>query len=79
MGSHTNNGVGGGRGKICLLSVQLASSDGNLFGGAVAGSLVAGGPTQVISSTSKLLHDQINSLGGICITEEKEMKIFMVQ
>ncbi|KAL0370150.1 UNVERIFIED_CONTAM: AT-hook motif nuclear-localized protein 11 [Sesamum angustifolium] len=46
-GSHSNNAAGGGHGKICLLSVQLANPDGGLFGGAVAGSLIAGGPTQM--------------------------------
>ncbi|KAL0390613.1 UNVERIFIED_CONTAM: AT-hook motif nuclear-localized protein 6 [Sesamum calycinum] len=46
-GSHSNNAAGGGHSKICLLSVQLANPDGGLFGGAVAGSLIAGGPTQM--------------------------------
>ncbi|KAL0436986.1 UNVERIFIED_CONTAM: AT-hook motif nuclear-localized protein 3 [Sesamum radiatum] len=50
-GSHSNNAAGGGHGKICLLSVQLANPDGGLFGGAVAGSLIAGGPTQLVIAT----------------------------
>ncbi|XP_012838563.1 PREDICTED: AT-hook motif nuclear-localized protein 7-like [Erythranthe guttata] len=47
-GSHLNNG---GNGKICRLSVQLAYPNGTLFGGAVANSLIAGGPVQVVIAT----------------------------
>ncbi|GER34418.1 AT hook motif DNA-binding family protein [Striga asiatica] len=43
-GSHTYDGKRGG--KNCLLSVQLANPEGHFFGGAVAGSLIAAGPTQ---------------------------------
>ncbi|KAK4441255.1 AT-hook motif nuclear-localized protein 1 [Sesamum alatum] len=50
-GSHSNNAASDGHGKICLLSVQLANPDGGLFGGAVAGSLIAGGPTQLVIAT----------------------------
>lgn len=46
-GSYLDSVASGTYGKVCLLSVQLASPDGGLIGGAVAGSLVAGGPTQV--------------------------------
>ncbi|KAK4429023.1 hypothetical protein Salat_1202300 [Sesamum alatum] len=58
-GSHTYDEKRGG--KICLLSVQLANADGRFFGGAVAGSLVAAGPTQLIIATfrQKLRH-QLN-------------------
>ncbi|KAL7127160.1 hypothetical protein ABFS83_14G236900 [Erythranthe nasuta] len=47
-GSHLNNGRNG---KICRLSVQLAYPNGSLFGGAVADSLIAGGPVQVVIAT----------------------------
>ncbi|KAG6436392.1 hypothetical protein SASPL_101290 [Salvia splendens] len=45
-GSHTYNEKGGA--KLCLLSVHLADSHNNFYGGAVAGSLIAAGPTQII-------------------------------
>ncbi|KAI3450663.1 hypothetical protein Pfo_007328 [Paulownia fortunei] len=48
-GSHTYDEKRGG--KICLLSVQLANPDGRFYGGAVAGSLIAAGPTQLIIAT----------------------------
>lgn len=44
-GSHTCDEKRSGRN--CLLSVQLANSDGRFHGGAVAGRLIADGPTQV--------------------------------
>ncbi|EYU40135.1 hypothetical protein MIMGU_mgv1a0187992mg, partial [Erythranthe guttata] len=43
-GSHTYDGVRGA--KKCLLSVLLADSEGRCSGGAVAGSLIAAGPTR---------------------------------
>ncbi|KAL8040698.1 hypothetical protein ABFX02_10G114900 [Erythranthe guttata] len=48
-GSHTYDGVRGA--KKCLLSVLLADSEGRCYGGAVAGSLIAAGPTRVIIGT----------------------------
>ncbi|KAL0436338.1 UNVERIFIED_CONTAM: AT-hook motif nuclear-localized protein 14 [Sesamum radiatum] len=48
-GSHTYDEERGG--KICLLSVQLANSDGRFYGGAVGSSLIAAGPTQLIIGT----------------------------
>ncbi|KAL0460098.1 UNVERIFIED_CONTAM: AT-hook motif nuclear-localized protein 14 [Sesamum latifolium] len=55
-GSHTYDETRGG--KICLLSVQLSNSDGRFYGGAVASSLIAAGPTQLIIGTfrQKLRH-----------------------
>ncbi|KAK4440651.1 hypothetical protein Salat_0400000 [Sesamum alatum] len=50
-GSHTYDEKRGG--KICLLSVQLANVDGRSYGGAVASSLIAAGPTQLIIATFK--------------------------
>ncbi|XP_020552625.1 AT-hook motif nuclear-localized protein 9-like [Sesamum indicum] len=59
-GSHTYDERRGG--KICLLSVQLANGDGRFYGGAVAGLLIAAGPTQLIIGTfrQKLRH-QLNT------------------
>ncbi|KAL9171370.1 hypothetical protein ABFS82_04G204600 [Erythranthe guttata] len=48
-GSHTYDGIRGA--KKCLLSVLLADSEGRCYGGAVAGSLIAAGPTRVIIGT----------------------------
>ncbi|KAL1544466.1 AT-hook motif nuclear-localized protein 9-like [Salvia divinorum] len=48
-GSHTYDEKGGA--KICLLSAQLVDPRGNLYGGAVAASLIAAGPTQIIVAT----------------------------
>ncbi|EYU40137.1 hypothetical protein MIMGU_mgv1a026028mg, partial [Erythranthe guttata] len=42
--SHTYDGIRGA--KKCLLSVLLADSEGRCYGGAVAGSLIAAGPTR---------------------------------
>ncbi|KAK4422612.1 AT-hook motif nuclear-localized protein 11 [Sesamum alatum] len=50
-GSHTYDEKRGG--KICLLSVQMANVDGRSYGGAVASSLIAAGPTQLIIATFK--------------------------
>ncbi|XP_012834160.1 PREDICTED: AT-hook motif nuclear-localized protein 7-like [Erythranthe guttata] len=47
--SHTYDGIRGA--KKCLLSVLLADSEGRCYGGAVAGSLIAAGPTRVIIGT----------------------------
>ncbi|XP_042034221.1 AT-hook motif nuclear-localized protein 9-like [Salvia splendens] len=48
-GSHTYAEKGGA--KICLLSVHLADPHNNFYGGAVASSLIAAGPTQIIVAT----------------------------
>ncbi|KAI3461335.1 hypothetical protein Pfo_017998 [Paulownia fortunei] len=72
-GSHSNNGTGGVHGKICLLSVQLANPDGSLFGGSVAGSLIAGGPTQLVIATFRQkLREQL--MGRHCIEPSKPNK-----
>ncbi|XAR59684.1 hypothetical protein NMG60_11015605 [Bertholletia excelsa] len=47
-GSYAFTESRGVRRKIGMLSVSLASPDGRIVGGAVAGSLVAGGPVQLI-------------------------------
>ncbi|KAL3622856.1 hypothetical protein CASFOL_033464 [Castilleja foliolosa] len=50
-GSHTYDDKGSG--KIFLLSVQLVNAEGRFCGGAVASSLIASGPTQLIIGTFK--------------------------
>ncbi|KAK4409037.1 AT-hook motif nuclear-localized protein 2 [Sesamum angolense] len=57
-GSHTYDENRGG--KVCLLSVQLSNADGRFYGGAVAGSLIAAGPIQLIigTFTQKLRHEE---------------------
>ncbi|KAL0369574.1 UNVERIFIED_CONTAM: AT-hook motif nuclear-localized protein 7 [Sesamum angustifolium] len=58
-GSHTYDENRGG--KVCLLSVQLSNADGRFYGGAVAGSLIAAGPIQLIIGTfTQKLRDQQN-------------------
>ncbi|KAL6506447.1 hypothetical protein OROGR_024628 [Orobanche gracilis] len=59
-GSRTYDQKTGGR--MCSLSVQLANPEGHFFGGAVAGSLIAGGPTQLIVATfrQKLIRQLLN-------------------
>ncbi|CAL5426391.1 unnamed protein product [Camellia sinensis] len=52
-GSPAFNEVGGVRRKIGMLSVSLAKPDGTVFGGAVAGSLIAAGPVQLIIASFK--------------------------
>ncbi|KAL2511148.1 AT-hook motif nuclear-localized protein 1 [Abeliophyllum distichum] len=52
-GSHTYNEIGGVRRKVTLLSVQLATPDGHLFGGPVAGLLIAAGPTRLVIGAFK--------------------------
>ncbi|CAA2999549.1 AT-hook motif nuclear-localized 9-like [Olea europaea subsp. europaea] len=52
-GSYTYNEMGGVRRKVALLSVQLATPEGRLFGGRVAGLLIAAGPTQLVIAAFK--------------------------
>ncbi|EYU28623.1 hypothetical protein MIMGU_mgv1a019858mg, partial [Erythranthe guttata] len=51
-GSHTYDGIRGA--KKCLLSVLLADSEGRCYGGDVAGSLIAAGPTRFKNSTHNI-------------------------
>lgn len=55
-GSYTYNEMGGVRRKVSLLSVQLATPEGRLFGGRVAGLLIAAGPTQVSFTFHREFH-----------------------
>ncbi|KAL6524905.1 hypothetical protein OROMI_030498 [Orobanche minor] len=59
-GSRTYDPKTGGR--MCFLSVQLANLEGRFFGGAVASSLIACGPTQLIVATfrQKLMRQLLN-------------------
>ncbi|KAA8544188.1 hypothetical protein F0562_022176 [Nyssa sinensis] len=52
-GSHAFSEVGVVRQKNGMLSVSLANPDGQVFGGAVAGSLIAAGPIQLIVASFK--------------------------
>ncbi|KAG8371208.1 hypothetical protein BUALT_Bualt13G0063400 [Buddleja alternifolia] len=62
-GSRTNNGRGG---QNCVISVQLANQDCRLFGGAIAGSLIAGGPTQLVIATFRQkLREQLRAKHSI--------------
>ncbi|KAJ6386223.1 hypothetical protein OIU77_029234 [Salix suchowensis] len=49
-GSFTFSETGGSNRKNGMLSISLAKPDGRVFGGGVAGSLIAAGPIQVVSS-----------------------------
>ncbi|KAI9396812.1 hypothetical protein POPTR_004G189200v4 [Populus trichocarpa] len=51
-GSFTFGETGGSNRKNGMLSVSLAKPDGRVFGGGVAGSLIAAGPIQVCSAYS---------------------------
>lgn len=46
-GSYTFGEMGGVHRKNGMLSVSLAEPDGRVFGGGIAGALIAAGPTQV--------------------------------
>ncbi|KAG6763117.1 hypothetical protein POTOM_033652 [Populus tomentosa] len=47
-GSFTSSETGGSNRKIGMLSISLAKPDGRVFGGGVAGSLIAAGPIQLV-------------------------------
>ncbi|KAG6761797.1 hypothetical protein POTOM_035033 [Populus tomentosa] len=47
-GSFTFSETGGSNRKIGMLSISLAKPDGRVFGGGVAGSLIAAGPIQLV-------------------------------
>ncbi|XP_057805449.1 AT-hook motif nuclear-localized protein 9-like [Salvia miltiorrhiza] len=67
-GSHTYDDKGA---KTGLLTVQLANSDGRFYGGAVAGSLIAAGPTQIIVSTFRQKRQQASLRPPNMITAPK--------
>ncbi|KAF5447585.1 hypothetical protein F2P56_033126 [Juglans regia] len=52
-GSYTFGETGGVHRKNGLLSVSLAEPDGRVFGGGIAGALIAAGPTQLIIASFK--------------------------
>ncbi|KAJ6985979.1 hypothetical protein NC653_023797 [Populus alba x Populus x berolinensis] len=52
-GSFTSSETGGSNRKIGMLSISLAKPDGRVFGGGVAGSLIAAGPIQLIIASFK--------------------------
>ncbi|XP_057955639.1 AT-hook motif nuclear-localized protein 9-like [Malania oleifera] len=52
-GSYAFGESAGARRKIGMLSVSLAKPDGRVFGGAVAGSLIAAGPIQLVVGSFK--------------------------
>ncbi|KAG6682406.1 hypothetical protein I3842_13G139900 [Carya illinoinensis] len=52
-GSYTFGEMGGVHRKNGMLSVSLAEPDGRVFGGGIAGALIAAGPTQLIIASFK--------------------------
>ncbi|KAF3967647.1 hypothetical protein CMV_008363 [Castanea mollissima] len=52
-GSYTFVEKGGANRKIAMLSVSLAKPDGRVFGGGIAGALIAAGPIQLIVGSFK--------------------------
>lgn len=60
-GSYAYSETAGPRHKTCMLTVSLANPDGQVFGGALAGSLIAAGPVQlVVGSFKQILKRDFN-------------------
>ncbi|KAF8009514.1 hypothetical protein BT93_J0499 [Corymbia citriodora subsp. variegata] len=65
-----------GEGRICtgpevsLVNIMLARPDGQIFGGGVAGPLIAAGPTQIVVAILKDDKDQPEQIAGIAEVDD---------